>query len=217
MFLPLYAALMRRLGKGRDRDSRLRLELAMLGGAVRGQRRVARASCTGVCRRARRSGSSATTGCPRTSTCSRSAWGSPSCARGPTAASGRCPSLEAIGRARLAVVAARRAVLPGGLVLDRPARQASCSCTGAKAYEKRAALQRHRVLPAPARGVRAAGSRRHAPVPAAAADRVPRHDLVRRSTCGTRPSSRRCTSGADGRATRCRTGRSSSTCCPRSR
>lgn len=31
LFLPLYAALMRRLGAGRDRDSRLRLELGMLG------------------------------------------------------------------------------------------------------------------------------------------------------------------------------------------
>jgi peptidoglycan/LPS O-acetylase OafA/YrhL len=30
LFLPLYAALMRRLGSGRDRDARLRLELAML-------------------------------------------------------------------------------------------------------------------------------------------------------------------------------------------
>ena len=49
-------------------------------------------SCTGVCRTTRRSASSATTGCPPTSTCSRSAWDSPWCAPGPTRAASPSPS-----------------------------------------------------------------------------------------------------------------------------
>ena len=54
----------------------------------------------------------------------------------------------------------------------------SCSCRR-QGVREGAPLQPHRVLPDPARGVRRAAHGRHAPVPAAAADGVPRHDLLR--------------------------------------
>ena len=178
IFLPFYAALLRRLGQGRDRESRFRLELLDARRALRDQRRVAGVR---VLRRAEGIGgrrSSATTGCPANLDVFALGMGL-AVVRAWADGRERARAAPRDHRpARLAVVAPRRAVLPGGVVLvGLP--QKFVLVSGGKAYEKELLYSLTAfflILPA-VFGAQHTG--RDAPLPAAPADGVPRHDLVR--------------------------------------
>ena len=178
IFLPIYAALLRRLGPGPRPRVALPARAADARRALRDQRRCGARTCTTARRRARRSRSSATTGSRPTSTCSRSAWGSPWCGRGPR----RARSARRCSRRSAASTGcggcSPRSSFHGGVVLDRVAAEVRAR-VGRQGVREGDPLQPHGVLPDPARGVRRAAHGRDAALPAAPADGVPRHDLVR--------------------------------------
>ena len=122
--------------------------------------------------------SSATTGCPRSSTCSRSAWASRSCARGPSSVKGtrRCSSGSGGSTGCGGSLAA--SVLPRGVVLGRAAAAVrdGVGRQGVREGDSSTASWRSSWSCPRCSG---SSTGRHAPVPAAAADGVPRDDLVR--------------------------------------